>query len=157
MRAIQRTNTWSNKCLIGRGCIRLLKNSSSNARYVNRTRVSEHMLPAGLLQPLPIPEGVWSDISMDFIEGLTKSKGKSVVPVVVDRFSKYAHFLALQHPFNAVKMAKVFFDNVFKLHGLPRTIVSDRDQIFLGEFWQELFRWQGASFNLSSYHHHIDG
>jgi hypothetical protein len=89
----------------------------------------------GLLQPLSIPSQCWEEVSMDFITGLPKSKGKTVIMVIVDRLTKYAHFCALFHPFKASKVATAFMETVQKLHGSPKIIVSDRDPIFTGHFW----------------------
>ena len=112
----------------------------------------------GLLQPLPIPTKVWTDISMDFIEGLPKSQERQVIMVVVDRLSKYAHFCALSHPYTAMEVAQSFMDHIFKLHGLPQTIVSDRDSIFLSQFWTELFKLLKVQLHFSSsYHPQSDG
>jgi hypothetical protein len=95
---------------------------------------------------------------MDFIDGLPSSRGKSTIFVVVDRLSKYAHFMALSHPYTAVSIAQIFFENIFKLHGMPKSIVCDRDPAFTSQFWIELFRLHGTSFNFSSaYHPQTDG
>jgi len=119
---------------------------------------SESMASPGLLQPLPIPNRVWSVISMDFIEGLPVSKGFSVIFVVVDRLTKYGHFVPLAHPYSASTVAQVFMANILKLHGLPSTIVSDRDPVFTNTFWKELFHLQGISLAFSStYHPQSDG
>jgi hypothetical protein len=90
----------------------------------------------GKLQPLLIPLAIWKDISMDFIMGLPKSGNKSVIMVVADRISKYAHFCSLQHPFKVATMDKIFLDNIFKLHGMPDSIVSKRDPTCTNNFWQ---------------------
>ena len=111
------------------------------------------MKSGGLLQPLPIPTRMWADISMDFIEGLPVSNGYSVIMVVVDRLTKYGHFIPFKHPFTAATVAKTFVTNVVRLHGIPTSIISDRDKVFLSSFWQTLFRMQGTHLCMSSSYH----
>jgi transposase InsO family protein len=112
----------------------------------------------GFLDPLHIPDMVWTHISMDFIEGLPKSNGKEVIFVVVDRLSKFAHFIPLSHPYTVQTVARAFIDNVMKLHGPPLAIVSDRDCIFTSKLWQDIFAALGIELRYSSaYHPQSDG
>lgn len=95
---------------------------------------------------------------MDFIDGLSVSSGKYVIMVVVDRLSKPAHFIALSHPYSVMSVAQAYLDNVYKLHGCPTSIVSDRDSVFTSEFWREFFTLQGVALKMSSaYHPQSDG
>jgi hypothetical protein len=107
----------------------------------------------GTLQPLSIPPTIWRDISMDFIMGLPKSGNMSVIMVVVYHLSKYAHFCALQHPFTTSIVAHIFMNHIFNIHGMPHSIVSDRDPTFASNFWQELFRLQGTQLHLNTSYH----
>ena len=112
----------------------------------------------GFLQPLLIPYRVWSDISLDFIEGLPKLRGKGVILVVVDRRSKYGHFLTLTYPFTTLTVAQLFLDNIYRLHGVPSNIIFDSDKVFLSQFWQELFKVLGTQLKMSTaYHPQTDG
>ena len=95
---------------------------------------------------------------MDFVEKLPKSGGKDVIIVVVDRLTNYGHFIALMHHFSVSMVASAYMDQVFKLHGNPSTIVSDRGPTFTSQFWQELFRLQGVAIHLfTAYHPQSDG
>jgi hypothetical protein len=112
----------------------------------------------GLLQPLEVLSQVWADISIDFIEGLPKMAGKSVILTVVDRFSKYTHFIALGHPYTASSVAQAFFDDIVRLHRFPLSIVSDRDPVFTGHVWRDLFKMAGVTLKMSTvFHLQTDG
>jgi transposase InsO family protein len=112
----------------------------------------------GLLQPLPVPAAAWQLISLDFVEGLPRSGNANCILVVVDSFTKYGHFISLLHPFIAAGVAKVFLNQIYRLHGLPNAIVSDHDRLFTSHFWQELFRLVDVKLQMStSYHPQSDG
>eukprot|EP00253_Pinus_taeda_P026738 PITA_26738 len=120
---------------------------------------AEHQHPAGLLQPLPVPEWKWEIISMDFITGLPKKKkNNDSIFVVVDKLSKAAHFIPVQSTYKAAQIVHIFMQNVFKLHGLPKTIISDHDVKFTSAFWKTLFAELGTQLNFSTtYHPQTDG
>eukprot|EP00253_Pinus_taeda_P020845 PITA_20845 len=120
---------------------------------------AEHQHPVGLLQPLPIPEWKWETISMDFITRLPRTKkGNDSIMVVVDKLSKEAHFIRVQSTYKAVQIAHLFMQNVFRLHGLPKVIISDRDVKFTSTFWRKLFAELGTQLNFSTaYHPQTDG
>jgi hypothetical protein len=114
--------------------------------------------PAGLLLPLPVPTAVWTDVGLDFVEALPRVGGKSVILTVVDRFSKYCHFMALAHPYTAESVARVFFVEIVRLHGVPQSMVSDRDPVFTSAFWRELMRLTGTKLHMTSaFHPQSDG
>ncbi|KAL4589487.1 hypothetical protein LXL04_002394 [Taraxacum kok-saghyz] len=116
------------------------------------------LAPAALLQPLPIPSRIWDDISLDFITGLPKSKGYELILVVVDRLSMYCHFIPLKHPITARSLAEIFVKEIIRLHGPPKSILSDWDPLFLRKFWTKNFKLQGSQLKFSSaYHLESDG
>ena len=99
----------------------------------------EHQRPGGKLQPLPVPEWKWEQISMDFVMGLPKSRSqKDAIWVIVDRLTKCAHFIAIRYDWKASKLAELYIQHIVRLHGTPTSIVSDRDGRFISQFWRKL-------------------
>ena len=90
---------------------------------------------------------------MDFIEGLPWVGNKSIILTVVDRFSKYAHFIPLSHPYTAASVARAFFEGIVRLHGVPNNIVSDRDPVFTSNLWRDLFKCAGVKLRFSTAFH----
>lgn len=109
--------------------------------------------PAGLLQPLPVPTRPWSHISLDFVTGLPLSSGMTVILTIVDRFSKMAHFVPLPKLPTAKETAQVVLEHVFRIHGLPKDVVSDRGPQFSSAFWKEFCHLLGATVSLTSGFH----
>ena len=126
--------------------------------YVKRCEVcqrmkSEMLSPAGLLNPFPIPSQVWDDINLDFIEGLPVSHNKGTILMAVDRLSRSTHFKALSQPYTAKIVAEKFVEGIIKLYGLPMSIISDKDPIFINKCWQKLSKMLGTKLQLSSAYH----
>jgi len=115
--------------------------------------------PAGLLQPLPIPDRPWQTVTMDFVGPLPKTpRGYNAITVFVDKLSKQVHFVPSHTEDTASQVARIFFDNIFRLHGMPTTVVSDRDTKFTSRFWKELSRLMDVHLAMSiAFHPQTDG
>ena len=120
---------------------------------------AEHQRPAGVLQPLAVPEWKWSKISMDFIIGLPRSRtGNDSIWVVVDRLTKLAHFIPVKTTFTADRLARIYIQQIVRLHGIPQSIVSDRGSTFTSRFWRSFQDALGTDLDYSSpFHPQTDG
>jgi hypothetical protein len=120
---------------------------------------AEHQRPAGLLQPLPIPDWKWDKVGMDFITGLPRTKsGYDSIWVVVDHLTKVAHFIPVKTTYTSAKLAKIYMKEIVRLHGVPKGIVSDRGTQFTSHFWRQLHESLGTRLEFStSFHPQTDG
>ncbi|KAJ9557877.1 LOW QUALITY PROTEIN: hypothetical protein OSB04_012491 [Centaurea solstitialis] len=134
------------------------KMSTDVTKVVDRCRTCHiaktHRSNAGLYTPLPVSDGPWEDVSLDFVVGLPRTqRQKDSVMVVVDRFSKIAHFIPCARTYDASQIARLYFTEIMRLHGVPKTLTSDRDVKFVGHFWRTLWKRLGSRLNFSSTHH----
>ena len=120
---------------------------------------AEHQKPSGLLQPLRIPQWKWDDITMDFIVGLPKTaRQHDTIWVIVDRLTKVSHFLPIRQNQSIEALAQLYVEEIVKLHGIPRTIVSDRDPRFTSKVWKQIQAELGTELKFSSaFHPQTDG
>ena len=120
---------------------------------------AEHQRPAGLLQPLKIPEWKWEEIGMDFIVGLPRTRDcYDSIWVIVDRLTKSAHFIPVNTTYTGAKLGELYTSRIVCLHGVPKKIVSDRGTQFTSRFWQKLHESMDTKLNFSSaYHPQTDG
>jgi hypothetical protein len=121
--------------------------------------MAEHQKPSGLLQPLLIPEWKWEDISMDFINRLPRTpRGNDSIWVIVNRLTKVTHFIPVRTMYGRDKLAKLYIDNILKLHGIPKLIISDQGAQFVSKFYRSLHQALKTNLDFSStYHPQTDG
>jgi hypothetical protein len=120
---------------------------------------AEHKRPAGLLKPLEIPDWKWEHITTDFMVGLPRSpQGRDAIWVLVDRLTNSAHFIPMKTTNSASELVPLYMKEVIKLHGVPKSIVSDRDSKFVSNFWESLHSALGTKLSLSvDFHPQTDG
>ncbi|WVZ84401.1 hypothetical protein U9M48_031438 [Paspalum notatum var. saurae] len=115
---------------------------------------ADHLKPAGMLQPLAVPAWKWEDIHMDFIVGLPRTqKGYDSIWVIIDRFTKSAHFIPVKNRYHAQNYTEIYVSRIVSLHGVPKTITSDRGSLFISRFWEQLHAALGTKLIRSSAYH----
>jgi len=148
---IQRSYYWPKQSITVRSYVSSCDSCQRNKASTQRSQ--------GLLQPLDSPSCQWDQVSLDLITSLPRTKrGYDAIVVFVDRLTKMAHFCPTTNEVSGEGVAQLFFDNIFRLHGLPAALVSDRDPRFTGKFWEALFRLLGTKLAMStSLHPQTDG
>ena len=120
-------------------------------RCITCRQAKSQVQPHGFYIPLPIPSEPWVDISMDFVLGLPRTRrGRDYIFVVVDMFSKISHFIPCYKTNNASHVAELFFREVVRLHGMPKTTVSDKDAKLLSYFWKTMWYKLGTKLLFST-------
>ena len=134
------------------------------AKYISRCIEcqqvkAKHQHLAGRLQPLPIPNWKWEVILLDFITGLPKNKKQNdSIMVVVDKLSKETHFICVKTTHKAANIADIFMKEIFRLHGILKVTIFDRDPKFASNFWKSLFKGLDTKLNFNTaYHLQMDG
>ena len=120
---------------------------------------AEHQVPSSLLNPLPIPQWKWDNITLNFVSGFPLAQRKhDVVWVIVDRLTKSAHFLPVRLDYSMDRLAELYVSEIFRLHGIPVSIVFDRDPRFTSRFWKELQSTFGTRLNfITAFHPQTNG
>jgi hypothetical protein len=115
---------------------------------------TEHRHPSGLLQPLPIPEKKWELVTIDFIKKLPRTtRQHDSIMVMVDKLTKATHFFLIKTTHTETNIAEIYMKEIVRLHGIPRTIYSNRDTKFTSNFWRGLFKGFGKNMNFSTTYH----
>ena len=114
---------------------------------------SDNRKKAGALQPVPLLERAWQQITTNLVTDLPESESKTVVVVFVDRLTKMVHFFPCTKEITATEYARLFINQVFRLHGMPEVIISYRDLRFVSKFWEEMFSLLGTDLRFSTAFH----
>ena len=112
-----------------------------------------HLKPAGKLLPLEVPIRKWDHVVLDFVVGLPVHQGMDTICTVVDKATKMCHFLPCSESISAKQVAKLYWQHVGKIHGIPSVLISDRDPRFTSKFWKELWRLLGTNLRMGSGFH----